>query len=65
MNNGKKFATALMEFATVALTLYVGSHPRTRAEMYHAIHKVTGHIALACGKVSMAAELKYRQEVGS
>jgi hypothetical protein len=63
MNDPKKFTTALVEFATVALTLYVSSHPRTRAEFYHALHKVTGRIAFVCGKVSMAAELKYRQEV--
>lgn len=63
MNDPKKLTTALVEFATVALTLYVSSHPRTRAEFYHAVHKVSGYIALTCGKISMAAELKYRQEV--
>jgi hypothetical protein len=63
MNDPKKLATAVVEFATVALTLYAGTHPRTRAELYYAAHKACEKLAVMFGKVSMAAELKYRAEV--
>ena len=58
----KKLVTILAELSATLVVLYA-QDKTSRAEILLMVHKSSGWIAEKFGRLSMAAELKYRQEV--